>query len=285
MVLNTDLKEIMMDHALRTISYIADIGDLVVLMARRRFVPQDVDSTDSSGGAGTGSGTHTAGHGAGSGSTPSQKLAGGPKGNRTPKMICHVFESEEAQFIAQSIGQAFQVAYMEFLKANGIEDHSFMKEMDYQEVLNSQEIFGDELEIFAKKELQKEVVVPKAKGEILGVVIVESGWGSMLPTVVIANLASAGAAARCGQLNIGDQIIAINGLSLVGLPLSTCQGYIKNTKNQTVVKFTVVPCAPVVEVKIKRPNTKYQLGFSVQNGVVGIGWGGWKNCGKKSVSQ
>uniref|UniRef100_A0A182W5I0 Protein lin-10 n=1 Tax=Anopheles minimus TaxID=112268 RepID=A0A182W5I0_9DIPT len=268
MVLNTDLKEIMMDHALRTISYIADIGDLVVLMARRRFVPQDVDSTDSSGGAGNGSGSHTVRDVAGSGSTPSQKLASGPKGNRTPKMICHVFESEEAQFIAQSIGQAFQVAYMEFLKANGIEDHSFMKEMDYQEVLNSQEIFGDELEIFAKKELQKEVVVPKAKGEILGVVIVESGWGSMLPTVVIANLASSGAAARCGQLNIGDQIIAINGLSLVGLPLSTCQGYIKNTKNQTVVKFTVVPCAPVVEVKIKRPNTKYQLGFSVQNGVI-----------------
>lgn len=81
---------------------------------------------------------------------------------------------------------------------------------------------------------------------------------------------STGAAARCGQLNIGDQIIAINGLSLVGLPLSTCQTYIRNTKNQTAVKFTVVPCPPVVEVKIKRPNTKYQLGFSVQNGVVSV---------------
>ena len=46
---------------------------------------------------------------------------------------------------------------MEFLKANGIEDHSFVKEMDYQEVLNSQEIYGDELAMFAKKELQKEV--------------------------------------------------------------------------------------------------------------------------------
>ncbi|XP_041975692.1 uncharacterized protein LOC121730627 isoform X3 [Aricia agestis] len=237
MVLNTELKEIMMDHALRTISYIADIGDLVVLMARRRFVPHETDSDQ-------------------------------PKLNRTPKMICHVFESEEAQFIAQSIGQAFQVAYMEFLKANGIEDHSFVKEMDYQEVLNSQEIFGDELQMFAKKELQKEVVVPKTKGEILGVVVVESGWGSMLPTVVIANLAPAGAAARCGHLNIGDQIIAINGVSLVGLPLSTCQTYIKNSKTQTVVKLTVVPCAPVVEVKIKRPDTKYQLGFSVQNGVI-----------------
>ncbi|XP_037937369.1 uncharacterized protein LOC119670974 isoform X2 [Teleopsis dalmanni] len=265
MVLNTDLKEIMMDHALRTISYIADIGDLVVLMARRRFVPSDSCSSDAEGNGCT---TTTTTNANGNKETKENGGTGSSKLNRTPKMICHVFESDEAQFIAQSIGQAFQVAYMEFLKANGIEDHSFVKEMDYQEVLNSQEIFGDELEIFAKKELQKEVVVPKAKGEILGVVIVESGWGSMLPTVVIANLMSAGAAARCGQLNIGDQLIAINGMSLVGLPLSTCQSYIRNAKNQTAVKFTVVPCPPVVEVKIKRPNTKYQLGFSVQNGVI-----------------
>lgn len=51
------------------------------------------------------------------------------------------------------------MAYVEFLKANGIEDHSFVKEMDYQEVLNSQEIFGNELALFAKKELQKEVIL------------------------------------------------------------------------------------------------------------------------------
>ncbi|XP_037812950.1 uncharacterized protein LOC119604434 isoform X1 [Lucilia sericata] len=262
MVLNTDLKEIMMDHALRTISYIADIGDLVVLMARRRFVHSDPCSAaaDNESSAGNSKDKDSKENGS--------TTAASNKQNRTPKMICHVFESDEAQFIAQSIGQAFQVAYMEFLKANGIENENLAKEMDYQEVLNSQEIFGDELEIFAKKELQKEVVVPKAKGEILGVVIVESGWGSMLPTVVIANLMSGGAAARCGQLNIGDQLIAINGLSLVGLPLSTCQNYIRNAKNQTAVKFTVVPCPPVVEVKILRPKALFQLGFSVQNGVI-----------------
>ena len=117
-----------MDHSLRTISYIADIGDLLVLMARRRILNALDESSESS-------------------------------IKRIPKMICHVFESEEAQFIAQSIGQAFQVAYMEFLKANGIEDSSFVKEMDYQEVLNSQEIFGNELEMFAKKEKQKEVIL------------------------------------------------------------------------------------------------------------------------------
>ena len=37
-------------------------------------------------------------------------------------------------------------------------------------------------------------------------VIVESGWGSMLPTIVLANLCPTGPAARCGQLNIGDQV-------------------------------------------------------------------------------
>lgn len=31
-----------MDHTLRSISYIADIGDLVVLMARRVLQPNDV---------------------------------------------------------------------------------------------------------------------------------------------------------------------------------------------------------------------------------------------------
>ena len=69
--------------------------------------------------------------------------------------------------------------------------------------------------------------VEKAKGEILGVVIVESGWGSILPTVIIANMMHAGPAERSGKLNIGDQIMSLNGTSLVGLPLSTCQSIIK----------------------------------------------------------
>lgn len=236
MVLNTDLQEIMMDHSLRTISYIADIGDILVIMARRRIL-----------------------------SSPGEDSL---RRKKQAKILCHVFESDEAQLIAQSIGQAFQVAYMEFLKANGIEDPGLMKEIDYQDVLNQQEIYGEELNLFANKEKHKEVIVPKVKGENLGVVIVESGWGSMVPTVVIANMAPTGPAARCGMLNIGDQIISVNGVSLVGLPLSSCQNYIKNSKTQTVVKLSVVPCPPVVEVLVKRPDVKYQLGFSVQNGVI-----------------
>jgi hypothetical protein len=188
-----------MDHSLRSISYIADIGNLVVLMAKRRTIPNNNNNSNST--------------------DDSIK--------RQVKMICHVFESEEAQVVAQSIGQAFQVAYMEYLKANGIEDMSIMKDLDYQEVLNQQEIMGDELLMFARKECQKEVIIPKGKNEPLGIVIVESGWGSMLPTVVVANMMPTGPAARCGNLNIGDQIISVNGISLVGLQLAACQNQIK----------------------------------------------------------
>ena len=72
-----------------------------------------------------------------------------------------------------------------------------------------------------------QIIIPKLKNEPLGVVIVESGWGSMVPTIVLASMAPGGAAARCSQLNVGDQIMSVNGVSLVGLPLSTCQNYVK----------------------------------------------------------
>lgn len=53
-----------MDHSLRTISYIADIGEILVIMARRRLMgsPGDTDSM---------------------------------RCRKQAKIICHVFESDE----------------------------------------------------------------------------------------------------------------------------------------------------------------------------------------------
>ncbi|KAK1802287.1 hypothetical protein P4O66_021952, partial [Electrophorus voltai] len=247
--------ETMMDNALRTISYIADIGNIVVLMARRRMprsASQDCIET----------------------------TAGAPQGKKQYKMICHVFESEDldfvsrctpaliqAQLIAQSIGQAFSVAYQEFLRANGINPED-LSQKEYSDIINTQEMYNDDLIHFSNSENCKELHLEKQKGEILGVVIVESGWGSILPTVILANMMNGGPAARSGKLSIGDQIMSINNTSLVGLPLATCQGIIKGLKNQVHVKLNIVSCPPVTTVLIKRPDLKYQLGFSVQNGII-----------------
>uniref|UniRef100_A0A674N5M3 Amyloid beta protein binding family A member 1 n=1 Tax=Takifugu rubripes TaxID=31033 RepID=A0A674N5M3_TAKRU len=241
-VLNADSQETMMDHPLRTISYIADIGNIVVLMARRRMPRPDTQENEEA-------------------SDPGQES------RRQYKMICHVFESEDAQLIAQSIGQAFSVAYQEFLRANGINPED-LSQKEYSDLLNTQDMYNDDLIHFSKSENCKDVLIEKAKGEILGVVIVESGWGSILPTVIIANMMHAGPAERSGRLNIGDQIMSINGTSLVGLPLSTCQSIIKGLKNQSRIKLNIVRCPPVTTVLIRRPDLRYQLGFSVQNGII-----------------
>lgn len=241
-VLNADSQETMMDHPLRTISYIADIGNIVVLMARRRMPRSDSQENMEA-------------------SDPAQDE------KRQYKMICHVFESEDAQLIAQSIGQAFSVAYQEFLRANGINPED-LSQKEYSDLLNTQDMYNDDLIHFSKSENCKDVYIEKQKGEILGLVIVESGWGSILPTVIIANMMHGGPAEKSGRLNIGDQIMSINGTSLVGLPLSTCQSIIKGLKNQSRIKLNIVRCPPVTTVLIRRPDLRYQLGFSVQNGII-----------------
>uniref|UniRef100_A0A673LNS6 Amyloid beta A4 precursor protein-binding family A member 1-like n=1 Tax=Sinocyclocheilus rhinocerous TaxID=307959 RepID=A0A673LNS6_9TELE len=241
-VLNADSQETMMDHPLRTISYIADIGNIVVLMARRRMPRSDSQENMEA-------------------SEPAQDE------KRQYKMICHVFESEDAQLIAQSIGQAFSVAYQEFLRANGINPED-LSQKEYSDLLNTQDMYNDDLIHFSKSENCKDVYIEKQKGEIIGVVIVESGWGSILPTVIIANMMHGGPAEKSGRLNIGDQIMSISGTSLVGLPLSTCQSIIKGLKNQSRIKLNIVRCPPVTTVLIRRPDLRYQLGFSVQNGII-----------------
>ncbi|XP_047660859.1 amyloid-beta A4 precursor protein-binding family A member 1 isoform X4 [Tachysurus fulvidraco] len=242
-VLNADTQETMMDHPLRTISYIADIGNMVVLMARRKMIRSRSvqDSADAQ--------------------DPAQDE------QQQYRMICHVFESEDAQLIAQSIGQSFSVAYQEFLRANGI-DPEDLSQREYSDLLNTQDMYNDDLVHFSKSENCRDVYIEKQKGEILGVVIVESGWGSILPTVIIASLMHAGPAAKSGRLNIGDQIMTVNGTSLVGLPLSTCQSIIKGLKSQSRIKMNIVRCPPVTMVLIRRPDLRYQLGFSVQNGII-----------------
>lgn len=102
-------------------------------------------------------------------------------------MICHVFESEDvssprsvrpgdgavtsgsdpsryparsqAQLIAQSIGQAFSVAYQEFLRANGINPED-LSQKEYSDLLNTQDMYNDDLVHFSKSENCKDVSPP-----------------------------------------------------------------------------------------------------------------------------
>uniref|UniRef100_A0A8C3HXF3 Amyloid-beta A4 precursor protein-binding family A member 3 n=1 Tax=Chrysemys picta bellii TaxID=8478 RepID=A0A8C3HXF3_CHRPI len=232
-VLTADSQEAMMDHPLQTISYIADVGSVVVLMARRKL-PRRADTS-------------------------------GEK--RLYKMICHVFHSADAQVIAQAIGQAFSVAYQQLLQASGIDPSQLSPSQDSR-ALESQELHNGDLAHFSKQENCKEVCIRKQKGEILGVAVVESGWGSILPTVVVANLMHGGPAEKCGELSIGDRLMSVNGTSLVGLPLSTCQSIIRVRSGRGDVTLSIVHCPPVTTAIVRRPDSKYPLGFCVEDGII-----------------
>ncbi|KAM4887383.1 amyloid-beta A4 precursor protein-binding family A member 3 [Thomomys bottae] len=231
-VLTADSQEAMMDHALQTISYIADIGPVLVLMVRRRLArrsgAQDQDC-------------------------------------RLYKMICHVFHSEDAQLIAQAIGQAFAVAYSQFLKESGI-DPSQVGTRPSQG--GPGHLHNGDLDHFSNSENCREVCIEKLRGEGLGVALVESGWGSLLPTAVIANLMHGGPAERSGALSIGDRLTAVNGASLVGLPLAACQAAVRELRPHTSVRLSIVHCPPVTTAIIRRPHSREQLGFCVEDGVI-----------------
>ncbi|XP_024595888.1 amyloid-beta A4 precursor protein-binding family A member 3 isoform X1 [Neophocaena asiaeorientalis asiaeorientalis] len=233
-VLMADSQEALMDHALQTISYIADIGSVLVLMARRRLA---------------------------------RRPAPQPHSRRLYKMICHVFHSEDAQLIAQAIGQAFAVAYSQFLRESGI-NPSQVGSQQSQGATGPGHLHNGDLDHFSNSENCREVCIEKRRGEGLGVALVESGWGSLLPTAVIANLLHGGPAERSGALSIGDRITAINGTSLVGLPLAACQAAVREVKSQTLVTLSIVHCPPVTTAIIRRPHVREQLGFCVEDGIV-----------------
>ena len=44
--------------------------------------------------------------------------------------------------------------------------------------------------------------------------------------------------------------------------------YFQGIRPSTKVVMKIVSCPPTVQVSVNRPDTKYQLGFSVQNGMV-----------------
>lgn len=62
----------------------------------------------------------------------------------------------QAQLIAQSIGQAFSVAYQEFLRANGINPED-LSQKEYSDIINTQEMYNDDLIHFSNSENCKEV--------------------------------------------------------------------------------------------------------------------------------
>lgn len=72
-----------------------------------------------------------------------------------------------------------------------------------------------------------QLTLAKRKGDYMGLMVIESGYGSAIPSCVIAHLNKTGAAMKSGLLNVGDHIISINGVNLVGISKKACVEQLK----------------------------------------------------------
>lgn len=61
--------------------------------------------------------------------------------------------------------------------------------------------------------------------------------------------------------------------------------FFQGLKNQARVKLNIVRCPPVTTVLIRRPDLRYQLGFSVQNGIVSSFYCFWSSFNTHETSS
>ena len=146
-------------------SYIADIGDVLVLIAKRKETEESRHHIPTSN-----------------------------SGKPQQRVVCHVLQSPEAEMMSSALGQAFQLAFQIFLQQNGIpappegEQNQELAEMYHDDLVHYSKVsYGVRNVKYPQfqRENAKEVWIEKRRGEALGVALVESGWGSILPTVIL----------------------------------------------------------------------------------------------------
>lgn len=62
---------------------------------------------------------------------------------------------------------------------------------------------------------------------MLGIMLIDSGYGSAIPSCIVAHMNKSCAGSKSGLINVGDHILSVNGTSLVGMPLKLAIEQIK----------------------------------------------------------
>ena len=130
-------------------SYIADIGDVLVLIAKRKETEESRHHIPTSN-----------------------------SGKPQQRVVCHVLQSPEAEMMSSALGQAFQLAFQIFLQQNGIpappegEQNQELAEMYHDDLVHYSKVsYGVPNVKYRQfqRENAKEVWIEKRRGEALGV--------------------------------------------------------------------------------------------------------------------
>ncbi|XP_063673906.1 amyloid-beta A4 precursor protein-binding family A member 1-like isoform X1 [Bolinopsis microptera] len=181
------------------------------------------------------------------------------------RVTCHVFQSKHSHQVRAAMNKAFTLSYNDVIRKSGQNEETLLQ-CAYSEVLSCQKRAEEDIADLLDSSKHNLVSIIKRPQEGLGLSLIPSGPGSIIPTIIVSSIKPASPSYKTEQLNVGDQILEINKRSLCGLTYEETLSFIKSLLSTTKLEFKVVPGSPVLVVELIRPDLKYPLGFSVKDG-------------------
>lgn len=224
LVYDGNMQQLLMEHPIKLVSYVGDVGVYLVVMVRYQNAEQ----------------------------------------RQVFRVTCHVFQSKVSQQVRVAMNKAFTLSYNDVIKRSGGSEETLLQ-CAYSEVLGSQKR-ADDISDLLDPSKHVTVTIIKRPMEALGVSLIPTGPGSIIPTIIVSSIKPASPAYKTELLNVGDQILEINKRSLCGLSYEETLVFIKSLLATTKIELQVVPGSPVLVVELIRPDLKYPLGFSVKDG-------------------
>ncbi|KNC84760.1 hypothetical protein SARC_03031 [Sphaeroforma arctica JP610] len=211
-------------------------------------------------------------HSRGNSNTPQRNHIGvSPQGHHLPPAA-----NSRAQTLYSSTDpQSYGVDAKSQLEA----DMDQYRRITYEKAKGSERVAAEDLDAFSTANeggRQTQVTLRKTPDESLGFMITETSRSSLLPCVFVSHIYPGGAASRSHLLHVGDTILAVNGVSLVGLPFKESLKLFKDLSVGTEINLTVVPVDPAVTVTIdRRMSPAGKLGLDVLHAeIVAVDRGG-----------
>eukprot|EP00128_Syssomonas_multiformis_P006130 Colp12_sorted_trinity150504_noHs@7706 len=90
----------------------------------------------------------------------------------------------------------------------------------------------------------------------------------VLPCVYISHIFPGSVASLTGSLRVGDQIVRVNGCSIVGWSFRKAVKFIDYASQTAKIVLSVLPCKGVCRTKLTKSSGLLAMGFTIVNGVI-----------------
>lgn len=130
------------------------------------------------------------------------------------------------------------------------------KQMYYLKLNHHREATHSNLERFTNEKFRKCVdIIKPGRGEPMGMLLVATGPHAVVPGVVVKEITIGGPVHKSGMVKIGDQIVKVNGASLIGMKFEEMVRLIRGVSKGKKVQLEIIDgCGQIIAFRRQIPN-------------------------------